>query len=75
MKFSQAVAIIEDEAKYASSVWPSFNSVHEGYAIILEEMDELWEAIKKKPRNILEVRDEAIQVGAMAVRFLTDLSP
>ena len=26
----------------------SFNSAHEGYAVILEELDELWEEVKKK---------------------------
>lgn len=51
-----------------------FNSLHEGYAILLEEMDELWSEIKMKPENrsMKCIREEAIQVGAMALRLLID---
>jgi len=50
-----------------------FNSQHEGYAVILEKLDELWDAIKERdaPRSALE--GEAIQVAAMAVRFVFDM--
>lgn len=51
-----------------------FNSNHEGYAVILEEMDELWDTIKGN-RGAFPTRKEAIHVGAMAVRFLIDLCP
>jgi NTP pyrophosphatase (non-canonical NTP hydrolase) len=27
------------------------NSVHEGYALLQEELDEFWEEVKKKTRN------------------------
>lgn len=47
-------------------------SAHEGYAVILEEMDELWEAIKSKNLTREDIQAEAIQVAAMAVRFLLD---
>ncbi len=49
-----------------------FNSPHEGYAVILEELDEMWEAIKKK--DISHSRKEAIQVAATAVRYLYDFT-
>lgn len=63
------------ELQSARSKYPSFNSAHEGYATILEELDELWDEIKKKPnkRNIMKMRKEALQVGAMAVRFICDI--
>lgn len=46
-----------------------FNSPHEGYAVLLEEVDELWHEIKgaQDPRRI---RDEAKQVAAMAIRLM-----
>lgn len=75
MNIERALKLIEKEARNASSLWPAFNSAHEGYAVLLEEVDELWEAIREKPRNMVEVRGEAIQVGAMVIRFLTDLFP
>ncbi len=52
-----------------------FNSAHEGYAVILEELDELWDEVKKKQaeRSSETLKKEAVQVGAMAMRFLVDI--
>lgn len=50
------------------------HSTMEGFAILKEEVDELWEAVKKgHPHSTPEVRAEAIQVAAMAIRFLEDV--
>ena len=73
MNVARALREIEFEAALARGVWPAFNSMHEGYSVILEELDELWDEIKTKPRDSAAVRAEAIQVGAMALRFLVDL--
>lgn len=51
----------------------SFSSPHEGYAVILEEMDELFEEIKKKHPDKDRLRDEAIQIGAMVIKFVQSL--
>lgn len=41
---------------------------HEFYAILQEEVDELWDAIKKdEPPD--RIRDEMVQVAAMCFRF------
>lgn len=45
-------------------------SLHHGYAVLLEEMDELWHAIKHE--SIERVRAEAVQVAAMAIRLLVE---
>jgi hypothetical protein len=52
-----------------------FASAHEGYAILLEEMDELKEEVWKKPKNRSKekMREEATQVAAMANRFIFDI--
>lgn len=47
---------------------------HEGYAVILEELDELWEECKQKRPDPSRMRAEAIQVAAMALRFAVDLT-
>ncbi len=62
------------ECKRATKKFGPFNSDHEGYAVILEELDELWTEIKDKKSNAEKLRKEAIQVGAMAMRFIMDLS-
>lgn len=59
-----------------------FNSVHEGYAVLFEEVDELWDEVKKNPRKMeggkeehkRRMRIEAIQVAAMALRFASELT-
>jgi hypothetical protein len=61
---------IQKELKRARKKFPSFKSQHEGYAVILEELDELWDNVKTNKRN--DARKEAIQVAAMAMRFILD---
>ena len=52
--------------------FPRFNSGHEGYAVLKEEVDELWDAIKGNYDKEF-LREEAIQVAAMAIRFINDV--
>lgn len=66
---------IKEEYLSASLKFPAFASAHEGYAVILEELDELWENVKLNQKNISRKKlmiDEAIQVAAMAIRFIID---
>ena len=51
------------------------SSPHEGYAVMLEEVHELWDEVRRKDsvRNIDRMRAEACQVAAMAIRFMTDI--
>lgn len=66
------------EYEQASRSWAPFNSAHEGWAVIREEVDELWAEVKNDKRTQLErldaMRDEAIQVAAMALRFIEDVT-
>jgi len=50
-------------------------SAHEGYAVIKGELDELWEEVRKRhdERDPARLRQEATQIGATALRFLTDV--
>jgi len=63
------------ELNTASVKFPDFHSAHEGFAVLKEEIDELWEAVRLKQshpeRNDL-MKKEAIQVAAMTLRFLRD---
>lgn len=59
------------DLRQARDNWPKFNSAHEGFAVLREEVDELWEHVKtnQKRRDLEKMRKEAIQVAAMALRF------
>lgn len=66
---------VHNELVSAMEEFPAFNSAHEGYSVILEEMDELWEHVKTnaKRRDREAMQKEAIQVAAMAMRFAVDV--
>ncbi len=57
----------------ATSLHGSFSSTHEGWAVLREEVDELWDAVKKNDGK-KALREEAIQVAAIAIRFCIDLA-
>jgi hypothetical protein len=73
MKAEEAVTSIIHEYGKACKKFPEFNSAHEGYAVIKEELDELWDEIKKNPADADLMKKEACQLGAMALRFMTDI--
>lgn len=64
---------VHAETLRAMGKFPPFNSNHEGWAVIKEELDELWDEVKKADPHDPVAREEAIQVAAMAVRFVHDL--
>lgn len=72
----RVLADVVREFEEASARFAPFNSAHEGFAVLLEEVDELWDAVKLKqtdPERGARMRAEAVQVAAMALRFLHDL--
>jgi NTP pyrophosphatase (non-canonical NTP hydrolase) len=68
------LAEIKDELERVA-VWPAMNSAHEGYAVLAEEVDELWDHVKtnQKKRDLEAMRKEAVQVAAMAIRFACEV--
>lgn len=70
-----AVEKVVRELDRACRTHHTFNSSHEGYAVIKEEFEELWDEIKNNKQEDTKARQtkEAIQVAAMALRFLVDL--
>ncbi len=63
------------ELNRARQAHGNLHGPHEGYAVILEELDELWEEVKSKLATKADMRKEAAQVAAMAIRFMTDVCP
>jgi hypothetical protein len=66
---------IFNEVVQATENHETFNSAHEGYSVILEEMDELWDQVKLKRelRDKDNMRKECVQIAAMAIRLYHDL--
>jgi hypothetical protein len=76
MSNEEAVALAFAELKSARNNWPAFNSAHEGWGVLSEEMDELWDHVKtnQRRRDLRAMRKEAIQVAAMALRFAVEVT-
>ncbi|RKZ92075.1 MAG: hypothetical protein DRQ40_09140 [Gammaproteobacteria bacterium] len=58
------------EVEIAAQKYGHFNSLHEAYSVLLEEVEEFWDEVKKKQENrdLEAVRSELIQIAAMAVK-------
>ncbi len=72
------VAEILTELSRARGRFPQFHSPHEGFAVLLEEVDELWDEVKCKHGSVsrsIAMHREAVQVAAMAIRFVEDVCP
>lgn len=70
----RVLELVDVELGRALNKFPSFNSPHEGWAVIREELDELWEHVKANTGDGALARTEATQVAAMALRYVLDLS-
>ena len=73
----RAFGAVWNELLDASKAFQRFASAHEGAAVIREEHDEFWDEIKanKRPGARARQRAEAVQLAAMAIRFLVDCPP
>ena len=69
------MADVDKEFCDATEEYLPFNSAHEGWAVLKEEVDELWEEVRAKQgeRDPEALYHEAIQVAAMAIRFAHDI--
>lgn len=66
---------VRDEMILAKQKHKPINSSHEGYAVILEELDEFWEEVRKKKehRNTNNMYKQLVQIAAMAQRTAEDV--
>lgn len=74
---SELQEAIKQELIRARKAYPQpFNSAHEGWAVLYEELDELQKEVFKKPsqRDKQRMREECIQIAAMAIMFAEDLT-
>lgn len=64
-----------NEVLRARELHARMNSAHEGFAVLLEEVEELKAHVWQKQRNrdLREMRKEAIEVAAMALAFAVEV--
>jgi hypothetical protein len=70
IRLDAALAEIRAEVIRARSLHKPFNSPHEAYAILQEEVDEYWDDVKRDRR--VPAAAEAVQVGAVAARIVME---
>jgi hypothetical protein len=72
----KSIKTIISEYNHTITKHAPFHSTYEGWALIKQEVDELWEEIKKEGNGGSKevMLKEAAQIGAMAMRFIIDLS-
>ena len=66
---------VKKEVQRAEMHGVEFNSMHEAYGVILEEVDELWEICKqkKRDRDPAKIREELVQIAAMAIKGIQSI--
>ena len=69
----EVMADVYVELRRSTEIHGGFRSQHEAYAILKEEVDELWDGIRHQDCNS-RIRKEAIQIAAMAIRFVMDFT-
>ncbi len=62
------------EAGRSREIYKAFHSAHEGFAVLKEEVDELWDEVKKREFDRTKMRAEAVQIAAMAIRFAVEVT-
>lgn len=72
---SETLIEVDKELMRSRAKHGPMRNVHEAYAVILEEFEEFWDEVKAQNnvRSKTRMREELIQVAAMAVRTIEDL--
>jgi hypothetical protein len=70
MRSSDAIAQVLREYTKITNRFAPFNSTHEAYGVLAEEVDELWDEVKAN--NTPRMVEEAIQVAAVALRIVAE---
>lgn len=61
---------VEAEAKRAVEKFGQYNSLHEAFAVMYEEVDEFWEIVRQKrsKRDPKKIREELVQIAACCLK-------
>jgi glycyl-tRNA synthetase beta subunit len=73
---------VDEECEHARSLHKPLASLHEAYAVLLEEVDEFWDEVKVNPTKlshearearVINIRKELLQIAAMCLRTVMDV--
>ncbi len=68
------MAAVRAELARARKKYPKpLNSHHEAYAVVLEELQEAWEEVRKHEADPERIRAELVQVAAMCAMWVEDV--
>lgn len=72
---NQFISDMESELSMADAAHGTYNSYHEAYAVILEELDEFWDIVKMKrqARDHAHAYVELVQIAVTCMRTARDL--
>lgn len=73
-QIDKVLALVKGELMKATALHGSMKSAHEGYAVILEEVDELWDEVKADRGYHSGAQREALQIAAMGARYVLDIT-
>lgn len=65
--------LLEELNRARGRVPDRFSSAYEGFAVLMEEVDKLWEEVKSGTRTRGWLTEETIQVAVMALRIFSDV--
>lgn len=65
---------VREEIERAYAKHRAYASAHEAWAVIREEVDELWDEVKADNGYTLPAFREAEQVAVTAIRYIVDLA-
>jgi hypothetical protein len=71
--YSLAAADAVAEVHRARERFGPMRGAHEGYAVLLEEVQELWDEVRRNKFDLAAMRAEAVQVAAMALAFIVEV--
>lgn len=62
---------VSEECQKALKKHGPTKSLHEGYGILMEEVDEFWDEVKLKPenRNIKNIKLELVQIASTCMKI------
>lgn len=63
----------EEFARVITDHGEQYHSAHEGWAVMFEEVDELWDEVRKKRKNRdpRGMYNECVQIACCALKFAT----
>jgi hypothetical protein len=73
-EYLSVAAEIAGELTRARAKHGPMHGPHEGWAVIKEELDELWEHVRADTGTSAEARKEAIQIAAMALAYAIEVT-